>query len=263
LAKIPIKSAEQIEGVRQASQVTAKILDAVGELIKPGISTAEINDFSHSMTLAHGCTPATLNYKGFPASVCTSINDVVCHGIPSAYVTLNEGDIINVDITSIKDGYFGDASRMYFVGGREAATEEVQTLVDVTLKALNVGINAVKPGGNIGDIGAAIQSFIKGLPVKYGIVREYTGHGIGTAFHEPPQVIHVGRRGTGAEMRPGMIFTVEPMINLGTANTVLSKVDGWTVRTADGAFSAQWEHTVLVTDDGFEKLTQSLNGQDY
>jgi methionyl aminopeptidase len=263
LTKVPIKTPEQIEGVRQASQVTAKILDEVGEVVRPGATTAEINDFVHSMTLAHGCTPAPLNYKGFPSSVCTSINDVVCHGIPSPYVVLKEGDIINVDVTSIREGFFGDASRMFFVGGKEAATEEAQILVDVTLKALNAGLAAVKPGGHIGDIGAAIQRFINDQPRKYGIVREYTGHGIGMAFHEPPQVVHVGRRGSGPEMKPGMTFTVEPMINLGTAKTTLSKVDGWTVRTADGKLSAQWEHTVLVTEDGCERLTQSLNGNDY
>lgn len=263
MVKIPIKSAEEVEGMRLACRTTAQILDAVHEVVRPGASTEDINTFVHSATLDMGATPAPLNYKGFPKSVCTSINDVVCHGVPSPYVILKEGDIINVDVTSVKDGFHGDASRMFLVGAEDVISEEARILVDITRRALNEGIKAIRPGGNIGDIGAAIQEFIKGQDRKYGIVREYTGHGIGRDFHEPPQVVHVGRRGAGARLEAGMTLTVEPMINLGTSKTVLSKIDNWTVRTADGALSAQWEHTILVTDSGAEKLTQSLNGQEY
>ncbi|MCB0353662.1 MAG: type I methionyl aminopeptidase, partial [Bdellovibrionales bacterium] len=176
---------------------------------------------------------------------------------------LEEGDIINVDVTSIKNGFHGDASRMYFVGGPEACSAEARELVEVTKKALNAGIEAAVPGGHIGDIGAAIVEFIESTGKSYGIVREYTGHGLGREFHEPPQVIHVNKRGRGPKITPGITFTVEPMINLGVAGTVLSKMDGWTVRTADGKLSAQWEHTLLITDGGPEKLTQSLSGLDY
>jgi methionyl aminopeptidase len=219
------------------------------------MSTEDINRRVHSMITDAGAVPSTLGYKGFTKSCCTSPNDVVCHGIPSPYVVLKEGDILNVDVTSYKNGFHGDASRMYFVGDPAAASTEARTLVEVAHGALCVGIKAVRPGGRIGDIGAAIQEFIRETGVPYGIVREYTGHGLGREFHEPPQVIHVGKRGHGDPIKPGMTFTVEPMINLGAARTVLSKMDGWTVRTADGSLSAQWEHTVLVTPEGVEILT--------
>ncbi len=255
--QIPKKRPKEIESMRKACQLTAEILDQVEELIKPGVSTEEINDFVHKKTVAQGALPAPLNYKGFTKSVCTSINDVVCHGVPSPYEVLKAGDIINVDVTSIFEGYHGDSSRMYYVGGREACSDEAVTLVKITEQALYVGIEEVAPGKHFGDIGAAIQEFIKKTGKNYGIVREYTGHGLGREFHEPPQVLHIGKRGYGDEMAPGMTFTIEPMINIGTARTVLSKVDGWTVRTADGALSAQWEHTVLVTKTGYEILTMS------
>lgn len=257
LYKIPLKTPEEIESMRKACQITARILDDVGAIIKPGCTTEDINTFVHKMMLDHGATPATLNYKGYPKSCCTSINEIVCHGIPSPYVVLKEGDIINVDVTSIKDGFFGDSSRMYLVGGEQACTPAAKKLVDITLEALYVGIDAVRPGGRIGDIGAAIQGFIAQSGSGYGIVREYTGHGIGREFHEPPQVLHFGKKGLGELMRPGMTFTIEPMINAGTYKTVLSNLDGWTVRTADGKLSAQWEHTVLVTEEGYEILTVS------
>ena len=255
MVRIPIKTAEEIQLMRAAGRITRMILDRVEEIIKPGITTENIDLFVHNTMTEFGATPATLNYKGYPKSVCTSINDVVCHGVPSSYVTLKAGDIINVDVTAIKDGYHGDSSRMYFVGGPEACSDEARELVRVTKEAMKAGIAEVAPGKRIGDIGAGIQEYIKSTGVDYGIVREYTGHGLGKLFHEPPQVIHVGRRNTGDVMRPGMTFTVEPMINLGTHKTVLSTVDGWTVRTADGALSAQWEHTVLVTESGHEILT--------
>ncbi len=257
MTRIPIKSAADIEAMREACRVTSMILDAVGEIVRPGVSTEEINTFVDRMTRDLGATPAPLNYKGFPKSVCTSPNDVVCHGIPSPYVTLKTGDIINVDVTSIKNGFHGDASRMYFVGGEEACSAEARELVKVTQRALQVGIETVRPGSHVGDIGAAIQGYIQSTGKGYGIVREYTGHGLGREFHEPPQVVHIGRKGMGEKLAPGMTFTIEPMINIGDAKTVLSKVDGWTVRTADGSLSAQWEHTILVTPAGYEILTVS------
>lgn len=246
--------------MREACQVTATILDEVGEIIRPGMSTEEINSFVHRRTLELGAIPSPLNYKGYPKSVCVSPNDVVCHGIPAPYVLLMTGDIVNVDVTSYKNGFHGDSSRMYFVGGADACTAEARELVQVTKDALFAGIKQVRPGNRIGDIGAAIQEFIKSTGKSYGIVREYTGHGLGREFHEAPLVVHVGRRGTGDVMRPGMTFTIEPMINIGSHKTSLSKVDGWTVRTADGALSAQWEHTILVTENGYDLMTKSPKG---
>jgi methionyl aminopeptidase len=224
------------------------------------MSTEEINSFVHRRTLELGAIPSPLNYKGFPKSVCVSPNDVVCHGIPAPYVILQAGDIVNVDVTSFKNGFHGDSSRMFFVGGEDACTPEARQLVRVTREALFAGIKQVRPGNRIGDIGAAIQDFIRGTGGAYGIVREYTGHGLGREFHEAPLVVHVARKGTGDVMRPGMTFTIEPMINIGTHKTVLSKVDGWTVRTADGSLSAQWEHTVLVTESGVDIMTKSPSG---
>lgn len=255
--KITIKTAAEIELMREACRVTATILDEVGEILRPGISTEEINTFVHRRTLELGAIPSPLNYRGFPKSVCVSPNDVICHGIPAPFTILRSGDIVNVDVTSYKNGFHGDSSRMYFVGGREAASEAARHLVETARKALFVGIDVVRPGAKIGDIGAAIQEFIDSTGKSYGIVKEYTGHGLGREFHEAPQVIHTARRGTGSVIRPGMTFTIEPMINAGSAKTSLSKVDGWTVRTVDGSLSAQWEHTVLVTDDGCELLTAS------
>lgn len=258
--RITIKTPQEIELMREACRVTATILDEVGEVIKPGISTEEINSFVHRRTTELGAIPSPLNYKGFPKSVCVSPNDVICHGIPAPFVILKDGDIVNVDVTSFKNGFHGDSSRMFFVGGEEGCSAEARELVKTTREALMAGIREVKPGKRIGDIGAAIQELIKSTKRGYGIVREYTGHGLGREFHEAPQVIHVGRRGTGELMRPGMTFTIEPMINAGSAKTSLSKVDGWTVRTADGALSAQWEHTVLVTESGHEIMTASPKG---
>ncbi len=258
--RIPIKTAEEIELMRESCQVTARILDEVGEIIRPGMGTEEINTFVHRRTTDLGAIPSPLNYKGFPKSVCVSPNDVICHGIPAPFVILKEGDIVNVDVTSYKNGFHGDSSRMFLVGGPSACSPEAQELVRVTREALFSGIKEVAPGKKIGDIGAAIQEFIRSTNKGYGIVREYTGHGIGKQFHEPPQVLHVGRRGTGEQMKPGMVFTIEPMINAGSHKTALSKVDGWTVRTSDGSLSAQWEHTVLVTDKGYEILTKSPAG---
>jgi methionyl aminopeptidase len=255
-----IKTEDDIALMREACHVTATILDEITAILRPGMSTEEINSYVHRRTLELGAIPSPLNYKGFPKSVCVSPNDVVCHGIPAPYVILQAGDIVNVDVTSYKNGFHGDSSRMYFVGGEDACAPAARELVKITREALFAGIKQVKPGSHIGDIGAAIQDFIRGTGGGYGIVREYTGHGLGREFHEAPLVVHVGRRGTGDLMRPGMTFTIEPMINIGTHKTTLSKVDGWTVRTADGSLSAQWEHTVLVTEDGVDIMTKSPTG---
>lgn len=257
MSSIPIKTEAELEQMRSACAATVQILDAVGEIVQPGVTTEDIDRFVHKMMGELEAVPATLNYKGFPKSCCTSINDVICHGVPSQYVELKKGDIINIDVTSIKAEFFGDASRMYLVGGEGACSAEALDLVRITREALYAGIREVAPGKNFGDIGAAIQAYIKSTGKGYGIVREYTGHGLGRKFHEPPQIIHVGTRGSGPKMKPGMTFTIEPMINAGTAKTVLSKVDGWTVRTADGGLSAQWEHTVCVTEDGVEIMTRA------
>lgn len=257
LDQVKIKTKEQIALQRGACAVTVAILDALEQYVRPGISTEEINSFVHEMTIRMGATPSTLNYKGYPKSVCTSINDVICHGIPNSFVTLKVGDIVNIDVTSYKNGFHGDSSRMFLVGGAEACAPEAVDLVRVAEQAMYAGIAAIKPGGFIGDIGAAIKAYIKQSGTNYGIVREYTGHGIGSGFHEPPQVVHVSKAGTGVKLQPGMVFTVEPMINQGSPKTVLSKFDGWTVRTVDGKLSAQWEHTVVVTNDGYEILTLS------
>jgi methionyl aminopeptidase len=253
--RIIIKTSEEIELMREACRVTSTILDEVEDMIHPGVSTEQINTFVHRRTIELGALPAPLNYKGFPKSVCVSPNEVICHGVPSPFTILNRGDIVNVDVTSFKQGFHGDSSRMYFVGGEDACSDKARELVEVAKKALYIGIDVVKPGKRIGDIGAAIQEFINATGKRYGIVKEYTGHGLGRNFHEAPQVVHAAKRGTGAVMKPGMTFTIEPMINAGTAKTSLSKVDGWTVRTADGSLSAQWEHTVVVTDKGCEILT--------
>lgn len=259
MTKIPIKSASDLVLMRESCRIASQVLDAAAEFVRPGISTEDINTMVHQMMLDLGATPSTLNYKGYTKSCCTSVNDVICHGIPSPFVILKEGDIINVDVTAYKGGFHGDSSRMYYVGGKESCSKDAINLVEITEEALHRGIAEVAPGKRIGDIGAAIQEYIRSLPQEYGIVREYTGHGIGREFHEPPQVVHIGKRGYGEEMKPGMTFTIEPMINAGTYKTVLSKIDGWTVRTADGSLSAQWEHTVLVTPEGCEILTKSLS----
>lgn len=257
-AHIHIKSPQEIEGMRAACQLAAQTLKLAGELVKPGISTEEINEFVHTYTIEQGAVPAPLNYGAdpargippFPKSVCTSINDVICHGIPSREQTLQEGDIVNIDVTSILDGFHGDTSRTFLVGEVRA---EVRKLVEVTEEAMLRGIRAIKPFGRIRDIGAAIQDYAEGF--GYGVVREYVGHGIGRRFHEPPQVSHYRAKGPNPRLLPGMIFTVEPMVNLGGHETVLDPVDRWTVRTADGSLSAQFEHTVLVTQEGPEILT--------
>lgn len=240
---------EQIEGVKKAGHITATILNKVGELVKEGVTTEEINTFVHNYTIELGAVPAPLNYMGFPKSVCTSINEVVCHGIPEER-KLKNGDIVNIDVTSILNGYYGDASRMYIVG---EASEEAKNLVKVAKECLEIGMEQVKPYATVGDIGYAINKHAK--KHGYSVVREYGGHGIGLKFHEEPFVDHVGKASTGMVLIPGMIFTIEPMINEGTFRCKVLD-DGWTALTADGKLSAQWEHTIVVTEDGYEILTK-------
>lgn len=243
-----IKTPEQIEGIRRSGGLTRDILDLLTERIEPGITTEQVDRWVHAYTIEHGATPAPLGYRGFPKSSCTTLNEEICHGIPSERV-LQEGDILNVDVTSILDGYYGDSSRMYLIG---QVTEEAQRLVRVTQECLGLGIAAVKPGNTIGDIGYAIQQHAEGH--GYSVVRDYVGHGTGIAFHEGLQVPHFGQQGVGAELVPGMVFTIEPMINAGGYESRLLDND-WTAVTADGSLSAQWEHTVCVTEDGVDILT--------
>ncbi len=244
-----IKTEEQIEGIRRSSQLTRRILDMLTERVVPGITTGDIDRWVYEMTMENGAVPAPLNYRGFPRSVCTSVNEVVCHGIPSPHHVLREGDIINVDVTCILDGYYGDASRMYLVG---EVSEEARRLVEITRQCLYVGIEQVRPGNHVGDIGYAIQQYAEAH--GYSVVRAFVGHGTGIRFHEPPNIPHVGQPGTGIELIPNMVFTIEPMINVGDYR-VRTLDDGWTAVTVDGSLSAQWEHTVRVTEDGVEILT--------
>ncbi len=253
LAPVEIKSPAQIEKMRATCRLAAEVLEFIRPHVVPGVTTDKLDRLCHEFILDHGAIPAPLNYKGFPRSICASVNEVVCHGIPGPQV-LREGDIVNLDITTILDGYHGDTSDMFLVG---EVSDEARTLVDVARKSLWLGIREVGPGKRIGDIGAAIETFARG-ELGYGVVEDYCGHGIGREFQTPPQISHVGTRGRGRRMRAGMTFTIEPMINTGTHECVLLD-DGWTVRTADGGLSAQAEHTILVTDDGFEVLTLRRN----
>ncbi len=254
MGEIIIKTPEQIEGIRQSSRLAAETLDYIAEFIKPGVNTAFLDRKIEDFILAHQAIPATKGYNGFPASSCISPNEVVCHGIPSEKTVLKEGDIINIDVTTILNGYYGDTSRMYAVGKISQAARD---LVDATHHCLDLGIQQVKPGNQFGNIGFVISRYArsKGLSVVY----EFCGHGVGVRFHEEPQVDHTARRNSGPVMRPGMTFTIEPMINQGSPRTVTDKKDGWTARTADRKWSAQFEHTILVTDTGYEVLSDIHN----
>ena len=245
---IIIKTPEQLEGIRRSCQLTRRILDTLTPRIAPGIATEAINQWVHELTIAAGAIPAPLNYRGFPKSVCTSLNEVVCHGIPGDRMLI-EGDILNVDVTCILDGYYGDASRMFLIG---EVSPEARRLVEVTRECLDLGIAQVRPGNTTGDIGHAIQQHAEGH--GYSVVRMFVGHGVGVRFHEPPDIPHFGRPHTGAKLVPGMVFTIEPMINIGDHDAYILD-DGWTAITGDGSLSAQWEHTVLVTESGVEVLT--------
>ena len=245
-----IKTPEQIEGIRRSGVINTGVLDLVEKEIHAGMSTAEIDKLVYDYTVAHGAIPAPLNYEGFPKSVCTSINEVVCHGIPSEMEILEEGDIINVDVSTILDGYYSDASRMFIIG---KTTPEKEKLVRVAKECLQIGMEAAKPFGFVGDIGHAIEKHAK--KNGFSVVRDLCGHGVGLEFHEEPDVLHYGRKGTGMLLVPGMVFTIEPMINMGTWEVFVDEEDGWTVVTEDELPSAQWEHTFLMTDHGVEILT--------
>ncbi|GGG49228.1 methionine aminopeptidase [Pseudohongiella nitratireducens] len=246
-----IKTQDEIEKMRIAGQLAATVLEMIGEYVKPGVSTGELDRICHDYIVnVQGAIPAPLNYNGFPKSVCTSVNHVVCHGIPSESKILKNGDIINIDVTVIKDGYHGDTSKMFFVGD---VAPHAKRLCRITQECMYRGIEIVKPGVTLGDIGHVIQEHAERN--NYSVVREYCGHGIGKIFHEEPQILHYGKPGQGLVIEEGMTFTIEPMINLGTRHTKLSKTDGWTVTTKDRRLSAQWEHTLAVTADGFEIMT--------
>jgi len=245
---VSIKTPKEIEAMRPACRLAADTLMMIEPYIKPGISTDEINDLVHEFTVKAGAIPAPLNYHGFPKSVCTSVNHVVCHGIPGDR-KLKNGDIINVDVTSIIDGWHGDTSKTFYVGKPGI---KARRITEVSRRALQTGIEQVRPGATLGDIGHAIQTYVESE--KCSVVRDYCGHGIGRNFHEEPQVLHFGRPGTGLKIREGMVFTIEPMVNLGK-HQVKVLGDGWTVVTRDKSLSAQFEHTLAVTHDGAEILT--------
>lgn len=246
-----IKTKNQIEGIKKSAEINNSLLDLISNNIKEGMSTEEIDKLAYDYTISNGGIPATLNYDGYPKSICVSINNEVCHGIPSKEVILKSGDIVNVDVTTILNGYYSDASRMFMIG---EVNEEAKKLVQVTKECLNKGLEAAKPWGFLGNIGAVIQEHAESN--GYSVVREFGGHGVGLDIHEEPFVFHFGRRGTDMVLAPGMIFTIEPMINSGSHEIIIDENDGWTALTADGSLSAQWEHTVLITEDGIEVISK-------
>lgn len=245
-----LKTAEDIEGIKASAKVNIGALDYVAEHIKEGVSTAEIDKWVYDYCIEHGAIPADLNYEGFPKSVCTSINNVVCHGIPSEDDVLKNGDIINVDMSTILDGYYSDSSRMFCIGDVD---DEWKRLVEVTHESVKAGLAAVKPWIHLGDVSAAVNKVA--TDAGFSVVAEFGGHGIGLDFHEEPFVSFVAEAGTGPILVPGMCFTIEPMVNLGAAAINMNDPNGWTVRTADGSPSAQWEVQIIVTEDGYELLT--------
>ena len=247
---IHIKSKAEIQKMRDAGKLAAEVLRETGLRVKPGVSTIELNDFAHNYTLSHGAKSAPLNYQGFPKSICASLNNVVCHGIPKKEDVLKEGDILNIDVTIIYHDYHGDTSRMFVLG---IIPPKTQSLIDDTEASMWLGIKEIAPGKRINDIGDSIEKFLG--PRGYGVVRDFTGHGIGRKFHENPTVPHFSQRIIRDRMRPGMTFTVEPMVNAGSSQVSIDKKDRWTVRTKDNSLSAQFEHTCLVTEEGYEVLT--------
>lgn len=248
---IVILSTREIEKMRQAGRLAAQLLQHLEPMVKPGVSTLQLNDEAERWTQAHGAKSAPLGYKGYPKSICTSVNEVVCHGIPNAKQVLKNGDIINIDVTLIVDGYHGDTSKTFFVG---TPSPKAQHLVEVTEECRRLGIAEVKPGAKIGDIGAAIQEYAESQ--GFSVVRDFVGHGISNIFHTAPDIPHYGTRGKGKRLRPGMVFTIEPMINVGTWEVEVL-TDGWTAVTRDRELSAQCEHTLVVTETGVEILTRS------
>lgn len=247
--QIVLLSQREIEKMRQAGRMAAELLAYLEPLVKPGISTLELNDAAEAWTQARGAKSAPLGYHGFPKSICTSVNEVVCHGIPNAKQILRTGDIVNIDVTPVVDGYHGDTSRMFFVGEPSPVAKK---LVEVTEECMWRGIRAVKPGGRVGDIGAAIQEYAEAQ--GFSVVRDFVGHGVSRIFHTAPQIPHYGEPGKGKKLRPGMVFTIEPMINEGTWEVQVLE-DKWTAVTKDRKLSAQFEHTIAVTQDGVEVLT--------
>jgi methionyl aminopeptidase len=249
LMTVTIKTAEEQDKMRIAGRLAADVLDMIGDYVKPGVTTGKLDTICHRyITDDQDAIPAPLNYRGFPKSICTSVNHVVCHGIPGDR-RLKSGDVLNIDVTVIKDGYHGDSSRMFFVGKPGI---QAQRLAQITYDSMWLGIEELAPGKHLGDVGAAIQEFVE--KHNFSVVREYCGHGIGRGFHEDPQVLHYGTRGTGLELKAGMTLTVEPMVNAGKRQVRLLP-DGWTVVTKDHSLSAQWEHTILITETGHEVLT--------
>lgn len=254
---IPIHSTKDFEGMRKAGALSAKILDELKNLIKPGISTLEINNFCHNMIITNKAIPAPLDYKGFPKSICTSVNHVVCHGIPSQSKILQDGDIVNIDITVILNGWHGDSSRMYVAG---KINSKIYSLLETTYECLLIGIKNAKPGKYLGDIGFEIQQYAESK--NYSVVRDFCGHGIGKVFHTPPSVLHYGNLGEGPKLEPGMFFTIEPMINIGDWRIKILN-DGWTAVTKDKSLSSQFEHTIGITEKGNEIFTLSHNNSDF
>lgn len=246
-----IKNKAQIQGIKESGKINTAVLDFVSKKIKEGITTEDINRWVYEETTRRNAYPATLNYEGFPKSVCTSVNNQVCHGIPSKDVVLKDGDIINVDMSTIYNGYFSDASRMFCIGN---VSEEKKKLVEITRQAVYLGLEQVKPWGHLGDIGQVINDLARAN--GYKVVREIGGHGIGLEFHEDPWVSYVTKKGTDMLLAPGMIFTIEPMINMGTQEIYVDENDGWTIYTADDKPSAQWEIQVLVTESGYEIISK-------
>ncbi len=246
--QIHLKKGPDIEGLRKAGKLVMETLDLAGSSVKPGLKTDDINTLVHDFTIQNHAIPAPLNYRGFPKSVCVSVNDVICHGIPGKY-RLKDGDIVNIDITSILDGYYADASKTFFVG---SPSPKARKIVKVARQSLKEGMAVVRPGNTVGDIGHAIQHYAESKGCS--VVRDFVGHGIGTDFHEHPQIPHFGKKGEGIELIPGMVFTIEPMINLGGFSLRILK-DRWTAVTKDGSLSAQFEQTLLVTENGLESLT--------
>ncbi|MGY8960959.1 MAG: type I methionyl aminopeptidase [Alphaproteobacteria bacterium] len=244
-----------MEGMRKAGRLAAEVVDYITPFVEPGVTTGKLNDLCHQYTIERGAISAPLNYRGFPKSICASINHVVCHGIPDDAKKLREGDIVNLDITVILDGWHGDTSRMFVIGDKVSL--KARRLIDVTYESLMRGIEVVRPGATLGDIGYAIQSYAEAN--RYSVVRDFCGHGIGKIFHEPPSILHYGERGQGLVLREGMFFTIEPMINTGRFDVKILQ-DGWTAVTKDRSLSAQFEHSLCVTSDGYEIFTESPAG---
>jgi methionyl aminopeptidase len=252
---IPLNGPAEFEAMRKAGRLGAEVIDFITPYVQPGVSTGELDKLCHDYIIEHGAIPAPLNYRGFPKSICTSINHVVCHGIPDDGKKLGNGDVVNLDITVILDGWHGDTSRMFFVGDKVGV--KAKKLVQTTYDAMMRGIEVVRPGATLGDIGYAIQEFAEAQ--RYSVVRDFCGHGIGTIFHCPPSILHYGDPGAGMRLEEGMFFTVEPMINAGKYDVKILQ-DGWTAVTKDRSLSAQFEHTIGVTADGFEIFTLSPAG---